>query len=121
MANSSPVSRGTGKKIYNHWKDAMVGVNPGEAEEYRAARVGCWRCGRDGHQSTECFAKTTKRGTPLPAAPTAAAATGKRKHEEEDDAAEDPAPKRADAITTMTQDDDEREVPLWEEDSEEDF
>jgi hypothetical protein len=118
LANPSPASRGTGKKIYNHWKDALAGVNPGEIEEHKAARAGCWRCGREGHQSTECFAKTMKRGTPLPAPPTAAAAS-KRKHEDDEETPEGPAPKHASAA--MVPDDQNREVPLWAEDSEEDF
>jgi hypothetical protein len=40
-------ARGTGKRIYSHWKDALAGVSPTKIEEYKAAKAGCWRCGRD--------------------------------------------------------------------------
>jgi hypothetical protein len=122
-ANPSPsyTARGTGKKIYSHWKEAVAGVNPVEVEEYRVAKAGCWRCGREGHQATECFAKITKKGTPLPAAPVAAAAASKRKCEEDEDNLEGTTIKRVGATAAEIQGDEDREVPLWAEDSEEDF
>jgi hypothetical protein len=122
-ANPSPLftTRSAGKRIYGHWKDAIVGVNPVEVEEYRTAKAGCWRCGREGHQATECFAKTTKRGTPLPAAPVAAAAASKRKSEEDDDAPESTTAKRVGATAAGISGEEDREVPPWADDSEEDF
>jgi hypothetical protein len=122
-ANPSPLftTRSASKRIYRHWKDAIVGVNPVEVEEYRTAKAGCWRCGREGHQATECFAKTTKRGTPLPPAPVAAAAACKRKSEENDDGPESTTAKRVDATAAGISADEDREVPPWADDSEEDF
>jgi hypothetical protein len=122
-ANPSPsfAPRGMGKRIYGHWKDAIRGVSPAEVEEYRAAKVGCWRCGREGHQATECFAKTTKKGTPLPAAPVAAAAASKRKSEEDVDTPEGATTKRVDATAAGILGDENGEVPPWADDSEEDF
>ena len=122
-ANPSPsvTTRSMGKRIYGHWKDAVVGVNPVEVEEYQAAKAGCWRCGREGHQATECFAKTTKKGTPLPAAPVAAAAASKRKSEEDDNGPESATSKRVSATAAESAGNEDREVPLWADDSEEDF
>jgi len=65
---------------------ALKGVPPKEQEEYKATD-GCWRCGRPGHKTFECYAFTTSQGTSLPVAPwkTAAVTTkvgpvgGKRK------------------------------------------
>lgn len=124
MANSSPAftARGTEKRIYSHWKDTLAGVSPCEVEEHKAAKAGCWRCSRDGYQFTECFAKTTKRVPPLPSVPTAAAAGSKRKWEDEEAGTPDgPAAKRIGATAEGPPDDDNREVPLWMENSEEDF
>jgi len=54
---------------------ALQGVPPKEQEEYKATDS-CWRCGRPGHKTFECYAFTTARGTSLPAAPWKAAAVG---------------------------------------------
>jgi len=69
---------------------ALKGVSAKEQEEYKATD-GCWRCGRPGHKTFECYAFTTAQGTSLPVAPwkTAAVTTragtvgGKRKATEE--------------------------------------
>jgi len=46
----------------------------------------CWRCGRPGHKTFECYAFTTSQGTSLPEAPwKAVAVTRKRKATEEPD------------------------------------
>jgi len=73
------------------WKTkeaALKGVPPKEHEEYFKSGDNCWRCGRPGHRTYECYAHTTLRGTTLPHAPwTVAAVTevakGKRKREDE--------------------------------------
>jgi hypothetical protein len=117
-----PSSRSTGKKIYSSWKDALVGVNQVEIEEHKATKAGCWRCGRDGHHSTECYAKTTRRGTALPAGPGTAAAVGKRKCEELGmDVLDTPTSRKRDTSAAVIQCEGGREVPLWADDSGEDF
>jgi len=77
----------TGKKrAWVSLETALKGVPPKEQEEYKATD-GCWRCGRPGHKTFECYAFTTAQGTSLPVAPwkTAAVSTkagpvgGKRK------------------------------------------
>jgi hypothetical protein len=119
-ANPS-LARATGKKIYSSWKKALTGVSPAEVEEYKAAKAGCWQCGRDGHHSTECYAKTTKNGTPLPVAPRVAAAVHKRSCEGEEETPDTPTTKKRDTSAAVIQCGENREVPLWAEDSGEDF
>jgi len=74
------------KRAWVSLEVALQGVPPKEQEEYKATE-NCWRCGRPGHKTFECYAFTTSRGTSLPVAPwkTAAVTTktgpagGKRK------------------------------------------
>jgi len=76
------------KRAWVSLETALQGDPPKEQEEYKATE-NCWRCGRPGHKTFECYAFTTSRGTSIPAAPwkTAAVRTGpsrgKRKLAEE--------------------------------------
>jgi len=97
--------------------EALKGVPTAEREEYGKSREDCWRCGRNGHKTYECYAGTTKRGTTLPTAPwkVSAVGQGKRKRDEEDT---HPAKQqKVAAVETMETD---AVAPLWE-DSESDF
>ena len=99
-------------------KDAtLAGISTKEQEKYFRNRDDCWRCGRPGHRTYECFSFNTKRGTALPPVPwkTSAVSEGKRKRSEEPE--ERPAAKqqKVAAVETM-----ETNAPLWE-DSESDF
>jgi len=74
---------GKGKKAWVSLESAWQRVPQKEREEYRATD-NCWRCGRHGHKTFECYTFTTSRGTSLPVAHwKAAAVTGKRKATEE--------------------------------------
>jgi len=78
------------KRAWVNLETALQGVPQKEVEEYKATD-NCWRCGRPGHRTFECYAFTTAHGTRLPAVTgkTAAAtdrapsAQGKRKASEE--------------------------------------
>jgi len=50
-------------------KAALKGVPPQVHEENFQSPEGYWRCGQKGHRTYECFAHTTRYGTPLPKAP----------------------------------------------------
>jgi len=50
-------------------KAALKGVPSQEHKEYFKTPESCWRCGQKGHRTYECFAYTTRCGTPLPKAP----------------------------------------------------
>jgi len=81
---------GKNKRAWVNLETALQGVPQKEVEEYKATD-NCWRCGRPGHKTFECYAFTTAHGTRLPAVQgkTAAAtdrtpsAQGKRKASEE--------------------------------------
>jgi len=102
---------GNGKKIYTSWKEALMGVPAVDLTAHKVATASCFRCGRDNHHSTECYARTTTGRSALPPAPRtiSAAEVWKRK-------ASDPigAPNRKAICATATavQHEEEREVPL---------
>ena len=64
---------------------ALAGVPAREREEYFHNRDDCWRCGRPGHRTYECFSFNTKHSTALPPAPwkVSAVAQEKRRRSEE--------------------------------------
>jgi len=109
-----------GKK--NTWRtqeEVFKGVPRQEKEEYRKGQGDCWRCGREGHKTFECWAFTTKNGTTLPPAPWKAAAIApaeKRKREEETEA---PLAKQQRVAAVETMETDAMDT-LWEE-SDSDF
>ena len=84
----------SGKPVWwrgkDHWaskEEALKGVPQKEQEAYFKNGDDCWRCGRAGHRTFECFLFSTLEGTPLPKAPwkatIAAATNGKTGREEE--------------------------------------
>jgi len=102
-----------------HWasKDAaLTGVPAKEREEYGKSKDDCWRCGRSGHRTYECYAGSTKRGTSLPTAPwkVSAVRREKRKRSEEPEAPIPAKQQKVAAVETMDT------APLWEE-SDSDF
>jgi len=114
-----------GKSQYNRpgrWasKDAaLTGVHAKEQEEYFRNRDDCWRCGRPGHRTYECFSFNTKLGTALPPVPwkTSVVSEGKRKRSEEPEERHTAKQQKVVAVETMETN---AVAPLWE-DSESDF
>ena len=96
---------------------ALKGVPTKEQEEYGRSQEDCWRCGRSGHRTYECFSFNTRKGTALPPAPWKASAVtqGKRKRSEEPEASATAKQQKVAAVEAMDMD-----APLWE-DSESDF
>jgi len=70
---------------WGSYEAALEGVPRMERAELR--RTGCHRCGRTGHRSHKCYARTTAKGTELPQAPSMVSAGRKRGREEENDSA----------------------------------
>jgi len=106
----------------DHWAskdEAMKGVPVKEQEEYGQKRDDCWRCGRSGHRTFECFSFNTLRGTTLPKAPWKAVSAGQKQGREDEDDEKGPATKqqKVAAVETMETD---AVAPLWE-DSDSDF
>jgi len=69
---------------------ALQGVPQNEIEAHKKNRDGCWRCGRTGHRTHDCYSFQTIQGTELPPAkwkvaavnpPAPELASGKRKRE----------------------------------------
>ena len=48
---------------------ALKGVPQAEIDQHKKVPDGCWRCGRTGHRTYDCFSFQTVKGTPLPPAP----------------------------------------------------
>jgi len=104
----------------NHWgskEDALKGVPAKEQEEYGLSREDCWRGGRPGYRTFECFSFNTRRGTTLPLAPWKVAAVGTKRPREEE---ENPAPAKQQKIVAVKTMDTDADTPLWE-DCETDF
>ena len=97
------------------WKTtaaALKGVPQGEIDQHKKIPDGCWRCGRTGHRTYDCFSFQTMKGTSLPPAPWKAAVVGapepirtsreKRKNEEEPESL--PAAKQQEVVAVETMD-----------------
>jgi len=97
----------------------MRGVPAKEQEEYGQWHDNCWRCGRSGHRTYECFSFSTVKGTTLPTALWKAATAGQKRGSEDGEVEESPATKqqKVAAVETMETD---AVAPLWEE-SDSDF
>ena len=103
------------------WKtkaEALAGVPAKERKEYGSSQDNCWRCGRGGHKTFECYAGTTTEGTSLPTAPTKGASSVKRKRDNKE-LNEAPTPKQSRKTVIKTEDDDMREAAAaWAENRE---
>jgi hypothetical protein len=101
------------------WKgaEAFDGIPHDEVEAHKAAGNCCYRCGREGHKSYECYAYRTKKGTELPVHPSkvteSANATKKREKQ--------PAEKKPKIAAVTDHDAAARQARIWELESEEDF
>jgi hypothetical protein len=123
---------GNGKgTVWGSTKEALKGVAQEEIDEHKKGnKEGCYRCGQKGHFTTDCYAKATLKGTPLPAAPSAgvvSACQGKRKRADTDtDADADQAikqeahePKQTTTSAARTEDLDMKDLPVWAAESDE--
>jgi len=97
---------------------ALKGVPSKEAEEYRKNWEDCWRCGRPGHRTYNCFSFQKVQGTALPPAPwkVAAVETTKRKRENETEEPLTAKQQKVAAVEAMTTD-----LPLWTDSEDLDF
>jgi len=116
-SNAATKSTWFGKKdTWGSADEARKGVPPTEKEEYRQDRDGWWHCGHGGHQTYECLAFNTHRGTKLPPATWKVGAviegkTRKREAEEDEESLATKQQKVA-AMETMEVD----ALPMWESD-----
>jgi hypothetical protein len=119
---------GNGKgTVWGSTKEALKGVAQEEIDAHKKGnKEGCYRCGQKGHFTTDCYAKATLKGTPLPAAPSAGAVSacqGKRKRADLDEdppsKQEDPKPKQTTTSAARTKDLDMGDLPVWATESDE--
>jgi len=109
------------QKGWGHIGAALKGVPQAEIENHKKVQDGCWRCGRTGHRTFDCFSFQTAQGTALPPAPwkvaaaarseqTTTPASGKRRQAQEPEEEARPAAKQQKiaAVETM-----ETDLPLW--------
>jgi hypothetical protein len=84
----------------NHWKnnnEALTGISPKTIEKHKKAKAACWRCGRNNHQTLNCYAKKDLDGKEIPSP----RVSGAKKRAPDDNPAEEPSPpKKAKAATT---------------------
>ena len=73
-------------KLWKGLREVFQGVPQDEIDEHKKNAQGCWRCGRDNHNTYQCYARTSKKGTTLLEAPgrqiSATTTAPKRKREE---------------------------------------
>jgi hypothetical protein len=120
-STSGGKSKGTGESgnhtVWKTIKEAFQGVPQDEIDNHKKNPEGCFRCGRNGHRTTDCYALKTIEGTSLPTGKASAVAsgTGKRKHEDEP-ANTTPAPKQPKTAAVKAEEEEEvdmRDVPTW--------
>ena len=104
----TPAGRPTWWGAKDHWaskEEALKGVPQKEQEAYFKNRDDCWRYGRTGHRTFECFSFSTLQGTPLPKAPwkaaTVAVSNGKRRREEAEEELPTTKQQKVAAVETM--------------------
>jgi len=113
-------------KGWGHIGAALQGVPQNEVDHHKKDRDNCWRCGRPGHRTFDCFSFQTIQGTALPPAPwkvAAAAATtpttapsNKRAQEPEPEAVLATKQQKVAAVEEMITD-----LPAWADPDDSDF
>jgi len=99
---------------------ALAGVPAREQEEYFCNRDDCWRCGRPGHRTYECFSFNTKNGTALPPAPWKVSAVAQEKRRRSEEPEENHPPSKQQKVAAVETINTDTVAPLWEE-SDSDF
>jgi len=112
------------KKGWGNVQEVLKGVPQSEIDTHKKDRENCWRCGRPGHRTFDCYAFTTAAGTSLPKAPWKVAAVTKeapapppkRKRDEESEPLPAAKQQKVAAVEEMTTD-----PPLWASEEDSDF
>ena len=56
-------------KLWRGLRDALQGIPQNEINEHKKSPESCWRCGQSNHNTYQCYARTTAKGTTIPEAP----------------------------------------------------
>jgi len=97
----------------------MKGVPAREQEEYGTNRDDCWRCGRPGLRTYECFSFNTKKGTILPPVPWKAAVVAEEKRKQSEEPEDQPAAKQQRGAAVDAMEINPVQLPHWMEESDE--
>ncbi|KAJ4354967.1 hypothetical protein N0V85_009579 [Neurospora sp. IMI 360204] len=90
--SSKQPDRSAKDKKWSSNRDALKGIDQADIDQHKKDQVSCWRCGRDNHFTTECFAKKDTNGKDLPQPKeqrTAAISTKRKNDDREEEGAED--------------------------------
>ncbi|WPJ62585.1 hypothetical protein SMAC4_10745 [Sordaria macrospora] len=87
--SSKRPDRSAKDKKWSSNRDALKGIDQADIDQRKKDQVPCWRCGRDSHYTTECFAKKDNNGKDLPQPkeqqPRTAAVSTKRKNDDREE------------------------------------
>jgi hypothetical protein len=96
-------------------KEEFQGVPQDEIDNHKKIPEGCFRCGRNGYRTTDCYAQKTIEGTALPMGKSSAVGSGTEKCKREDEPATTThAPKQPKTAAVKAEKEvDMRDVPVW--------
>jgi hypothetical protein len=118
-STSGGKSKGTGESgnhtVWKTIKEAFQGVPQDEIDNHKKNPEGCFRCGRNGHRTTDCYAQKTIEGTALPMGKSSAVGSKTEKRKREDEPATTThAPKQPKTAAVKAEEEvDMRDVPVW--------
>lgn len=110
--------------MWNSLREAFKGVPQDEIDTHKKNPSGCWRCGRDNHNTLHRYTRTTIKGTALPEAPgSVVSAVNTNKRGQDEDNVKSQLQKQAKTVTAITSSNLTETPPAWEQDpeGEEDF
>jgi hypothetical protein len=95
------------ERLWKGPKEALEGIPQAEIDTNKEKGADCWRCGRDGHSTFDCFARQSLAGTELPIHPSrqkdSASAVKRKRNNEKKPAAATPPAKKANQTQSQTQ------------------
>jgi hypothetical protein len=118
VKEATGAKKGTEKKpsLWKSGKEAYEGVPQAEIDDHKAKGVDCRRCGRDSHNTYECYARKTIAGTDLPVHPSKKGSSAATKRKQTDDQ-ETPEPKKGKVAAVIDHDAAMEQARIWEIDS----
>ena len=122
VKEATGAKKGTEKKpsLWKSGKEAYEGVPQAEIDDHKAKGVDCRRCGRDSHNTYECYARKTIAGTDLPVHPSKKGSSAATKRKQTDDQ-ETPEPKKGKVAAVVNHDTAMEQARIWEMDSDDEM
>ncbi|KAI1085954.1 hypothetical protein F5B19DRAFT_498831 [Rostrohypoxylon terebratum] len=101
-------------KRWQSAKEALKGIDQADIEQRKKDKKACWRCGRNNHQTLECYAKRDANGKDIPSTEEKVSAAKRPRKEESEEA---PPPKKKAKIDAVLRDTEQRIFELSDSDS----